>query len=128
MSQSNVDVLKLRARGTAKVSEQAGTISLKADDPVSALQAIARQAKIKIDLTPDEVRRVSGAGKLAISLSYAKNVAGASEAAKKVFDLAGQAQQNKPGIWKMLGFVSLLLIIGVVVFALAYRVLERTYG
>jgi len=129
----SVDVLKLQARGKAKLSERAGTISLQADDPVSALQAIARQANIKIDLTPDEVARIGGAGKLSISLSYANNLAGASTAAKNVFDLAGEAylaqgQADKFGLGKILGFVILLVVIGATVFVLAYKALERVYG
>lgn len=133
MAQGNVDVLKLQAKGKVKVSERAGTISLNADDPVCALQAIARQANIKIFLTPDELERIGGAGKLPISLSYANNLAGASEAAKNVFGLAGGAhaalrQKNKVGLGKFLGFVSLLMIIGVLVFVLAYKVLKNIYG
>lgn len=133
MPHGNVDVLKLRARGNAKVSEQAGEISLKANDPVSALQAIARQAGIKIDLTPEEVAQISGVGKLPLSLSYANNLAGATEAAKKIFDMTGevfvaQGQQSRPGLWKIIGFVILLLIISVVVFVLTYGALEKAYG
>lgn len=133
MSQGNVDVLKLRARGKAKISSQGTTVSLKANDPVSALQAIARKASIKINLTPEEVERVNGVAKVAISISYADNLAGASEAAREVLGLAGQAHaakggKNQRGIWKMLGFVGLILILGGAAFFLAYKALEGAFG
>lgn len=133
MVQDNVDVLKLQAKGKAKISERTGTVSLKASDPVSALQAIARQANIKIVLTPDEQERINGVGKLPISLSYASTLAGASEAAKNVFALledahAAPGQKNKAGLGKILGLVSLLMIIAVLVFVLAYKVLVKIYG
>jgi hypothetical protein len=84
-------------------------------------------------LTPDELERISGAGKLPISLSYANNLAGASEAAKNVFSLAGDAhaalgQKNKAGLGKILGFVGLVVIIAGLAFVLAYKVLEKIYG
>lgn len=132
MPQGNVDVLKLRSKGKAKVTEQAGTVSLKSNDAIGALQAIARQASIRIDLAPEEVEQISGTGKLPISIAYANNVSGATEAAKKILILVGQAHaaggQNKFRLGKVLGFVSLLLIIGVVVFFLTYRLLEKAYG
>ncbi|MEN6585724.1 MAG: hypothetical protein ABFE02_06680 [Sulfuricella sp.] len=133
MAQGNVDVLKLQTKGNAKVSERAGAIVLKAEDPVCALQAIARQANINIFLTPEEMERISGAGKLPISLSYANNLAGASEAAKNVFSLAGDAhaalgQKSKAGLGKILGFVGLVAILAGLAFVLAYKMLEKIYG
>ncbi|BCB28570.1 hypothetical protein SKTS_34560 [Sulfurimicrobium lacus] len=133
MAQGNVDVLKLQTKGKAKLSERAGTIALKADDPVCALQAIARQANINIFLTPEEMERIGGAGKLQISLSYANNLAGASEAAKNVFSLAGDAhaalgQKNQVGLGKILGFAGLAVIIAGLAFVLAYKMLEKIYG
>lgn len=73
MTQEVVNVLMLQTKGKARVSERAGTISLKADNPICALQEIARQANLNIVLTPEEMARISGAGKLPISLSYANN-------------------------------------------------------
>lgn len=132
MLQGNVDVLKLRSRGKAKLSERAGIVTLKADDAVSALQAIARQASIRIDLTAGEAEQLGKAGRLKISLDYASGVSGASEAAQNILLLAGQAHaagdRIASGRWKIFGFVSLLVIVGVAVFILTYRMLVRAYG
>ena len=133
MTQGKVDVLRLVAKGKTKVSERAGTISLKAADPVGALQAIARQGSIRIELTKEEVTRIRAAGKLDIFISYANHVAGATEAAKKVLGLAenalaSQARNTRPGIWKILGIASVLLIAAAAVFAMTYKFLQKTYG
>lgn len=131
MPPGNVDVLTLRAKGKAKTAERAGTISLRADDPVAALQAIARQAKIKIALTPQEVERVERAGKLPISLDYANDLAGATAAAKKVGDLAAaeaHGPKGRPGFPRMLAMAGLSLILAALVFILTYRLLEKAYS
>lgn len=133
MRRGNMNIHKLSAKGKAKLSARSGTITLEADDAVSALQAIAKQANIKIDLTPDEVKRLGSAGKLAISLTYDDHIAGATAAAEKVCELAAEAQaaggrQGKAGAWKMLGFVGLLLIVAAFAFVVAYKALERIYG
>lgn len=132
MREGNVDVLRLRARGKAKLIERAGIVTLNADDPVSALQAIARQASIRIDLTVGEAEQLGKAGRLGISLDYASDVSGASEAAQNILLLVGRAhdagEQRTSGGWKIFGFLSLLLLIGAAVFILTYRMLESAYG
>lgn len=130
MPPGNVDVLTLRAKGKAKTAERAGTVSLQADDPIAALQAIARQAKIKIALTPQEVERLKETRKLPISLSYAGNLAGATGAAKTVVAQAVAAPAGDTGnaFPRMLALFGLSLILAALVFYLTYRLLEKVYG
>lgn len=134
MPTGKINVLSVEAKGRAVLSNKGGRVTLKADDPVSALQAIAKQANIKIDLTPEEVERISGAGKFGISLSYADDLGGATEAAKKIDQLAAGALavrlagKGKRSIWRVLGLLVLVLLLGAVVFVVTVAVLDAIYG
>lgn len=133
MATGKVNVLSVRARGRATLSTKGGQVTIKADDPVSALQAIAKQANIKIDLTPEEVERLTGAGKFGISLSYANDLGGASEAAKKIDQmvvsaLASQGRKGKRAVWKALGLLVLVVLLGAAVFAVTVAALDAFYG
>lgn len=133
MSTGKVNVLSLGAKGRTDLSTKAGRVTLRADDPVGALQAIAKQANIKIDLTAEEVARLTSAGKLDIVLSYADDLAGATEAARKVDQLAASTsaahgRKGKRAVWKTLGLLVLVLLIGAVVFVVTVATLDAVYG
>lgn len=133
MSTGKVNVLSVRAKGRTALSTKGGQVTLKADDPVSALQAIAKQANIKIDLTPEEVERLTSAGKFDIALSYADDLAGASEAARKIDQMtagafAAQGSKGKRAPWKALGLLVLVVVLGAVVFVVTVAALDAVYG
>lgn len=135
MSQGTVNVLNLAAKGRASISEKGGVITVRAGDPVSALQAIATRAAIKIELSPAEVERFSGAGRLDISLSYANDFSGAMEAVKQIDRLAAEAsaagdlkKKKKRTFWKALAWLVLAVALGAVGFAATVAVLDIAHG
>lgn len=135
MPAGNVNVLDLKARGHCSVTEKGGEIMLKAGDPLSALQAVARQASLQISLTPGEMARFVEAGRFEISLHYANNSAGATGAAKRIDQMVTEAALANRGrvvkqrsFWQKLGMFLLLLVIGAAVFTGTVAALDRVYG
>ncbi|MDD5241733.1 MAG: hypothetical protein PHG47_08455 [Sulfuricella sp.] len=130
MSQGNINILDLPSRAKAFLSEKNGTLCVQADNPVSALQAVARQAGIKILLSPADVARFTGAGKIDIVLSYANNAAAAMRAAKEIDDMATAAfaavnrKNQNPSFWRMVGWLALATGIIAVGFAIAFAMLD----
>lgn len=134
MSHDNINILDLPNRVQATSSEKGGAICVHADNPVSALQAVARQAGIKILLSPADVERLTGAGKIDIFLSYANNAAAATRAAKEIDDMATEAlaalnrKKQQHSFWKMAGWLILATGIIAVGFAIAFVMLDAASG
>lgn len=135
MPAGNVNVLDLKARGQCFVAEKGGEVTLKAGDPLSALQAVARQASLQISLTPEEMARFVEAGRFEISLRYANNSAGATGAAKRIDLMVTEAVlasrgrvEKQRSVWKKLALFLLLLAIGIAIFAGTVAALDRIYG
>lgn len=135
MPTGNVNVLDLKTRGQCSVTEKGGEIMLKAGDPLSALQSVARQASLQISLTPEEMARFVAAGRLEISLHYANNSAGATGAAKRIDQMVTEAALASRGradkqrsFWKKLGLLLLLLAAGAAIFAGTVAALDWVYA
>lgn len=135
MSSSNADVHSLRTKGRSSLTEKGGEVRLKADDPISALQAVAKQANIRINLNPAEVKLLTSVGRLKISLSYANNFSGATDAIKKIDQLASEAlaasalaREKKRALWKNIGLLLLALLVGAVMFVATVIALDIAHG
>ena len=135
MSKGSVNVFDLQTKGQCSVAEKGGEVILKAGDPISAIQAVARQAGLQIGLTPEEAERLMKAGRLEISLRYTNTPSGATEAVKQIDRLssaavlAGRAGTDKRrSVWKTLGLLVLAVVIGAAIFAGTVVVLDSVYG
>lgn len=131
----NVNVLSLKSKGRSSLAEKSGEVHLKTNDPISALQAIAKHAKIKINLNQAEIKRLTSAGRFKISLSYANNFSGATDAIKKIDQLASeaiaanaQASQKKRALWKNIGLLILAILIGAALFTITVITLDIANG
>jgi hypothetical protein len=135
MAQRKLNVLGLKAKGTASVSEKEDRLLLTADDAVAALQAIARKTRIRIDLSPGEVEYLVAAGKLNISLEFENDLAGATGAVKQIDRLAAaavsaqkqKAARSRAG-WRRAAWLILLAALAAFGFAVTVSLLDRVYG
>lgn len=135
MPKGNVNVLELKTRERCSVVEKGGEVLLHAGDPLSALQAVARQAGLQIFLSQEEMARFAQAGRFEISLHYANNASGATEAAKRIDQMAAEAALaqslvtgKRRSIGKKVGLLLLALAISAVMFMLTVAVLDSIYG
>ncbi|MCE5182721.1 MAG: hypothetical protein LLG15_13105 [Betaproteobacteria bacterium] len=134
MSNCDINILDLPDKPPASFSEKNGIISVRADNPVSALQAVARHANIKILLSPADVERLTGAGKIDIALDYPNNAAAAAKTAKEIDDMATKAfaalarQKRQRSFWRMT--VWLVLAAGIIAlgFVAAFALLDAANG
>jgi len=135
MSKSGVNVLDLPTEGRCSLTEKGGEIILNAGDPVSAMQAVARQANLQIGLTPTEAERLVSAGQFKISLCYVNSLSGATEAVQRIDRLISEtALINHEGIskghsiWTTLGLLVLAVVIGAIMFVGTVVLLDHVYG
>lgn len=135
MSKGGVNVLDLPTKGRCSLTEKGGEIILNAGDPVSAMQAVARQANLQIGLTPVEAERLVSAGRFKISLRYVNSLSGATEAVQRIDRLISEAARiNHEGIskgrsiWTTLGLLVLAVVIGAVMFVGTVVVLDNIFG
>lgn len=134
MSNCDINILDLPCKTQASFSEKNKTISVRADNPISALQAVARHANIKILLSPADVERLTGAGKIDISLNYPNHAAAATKAAKEIDDMATATfaalarKKRQRSFWKIAGWLILATGIIAVGFAIAFIMLDAASG
>lgn len=134
MSNCDINILDLPGKTQASFSEKNGTVSVRADNPVSALQAVARHANIKILLSPADVERLIGAGKVDIALSYPNNAAAAVKTAKEIDDMATAAfaalarRKRQRSFWRIT--VWLIIAAGIIAFGFvaAFALLDAASG
>ena len=130
MAKEKIDILSLPTQGTASLTEHGGQCRLQADDAVCALQAVARQTKIEILLNRQEVKRLIRAGKLKIDFHFSNDMAGATDAARRIDLLAAEAApagaRITPG--KLLLWLLLALAAGALGFVAVVYVLDAVQG
>jgi len=130
MSKEKINILSLKAKGTARLTERGGAVRLQADDAVSALQAVAKQTHLEILLNQAEVDRLVRAGKLKITLDFSNDLAGAAEAAGKIDRMAMESAPDggKIKLGKLLGWLLLALLASALGFAGVVLLLDAIQG
>lgn len=63
----------LTPRGRATITVKNGIATIKGNDPIAALQKLAKEAGITIRLTVEEAQRLEAVGRMKISTDYAPN-------------------------------------------------------
>jgi hypothetical protein len=135
MSKEKINILSLKAKGKALLTERGGTIKLQADDAVSALQAISKRTHLEILLNPAEVERLVRSGAFKITLEISNDMAGAAEAVREIHRIAMEAtpedktpKGGKIKLGKLLAWLLLALLASALGFAGVVLVLDAIQG
>ena len=130
----SVKLETLTASGKASCAEKNGVVTIKGNDAVAALQLLAKEGRVAIQLTPEEAERLAVAAKLKISVSFTRGDGqSAVKAAQTISELVAAAYtggEKSQGPWSMkrLAAALLFIVVAVGVFLLAVAALDAVYG
>lgn len=129
-----IDIATLTAPGKASISERDGKLTINSGNPLKALQVVATQGGIRIHLTQTEIDDLLAAGKLQIKVSFTLHDSpSATLAAQQIVSIAKAALQAKRGvplgrIWSKIVLALILMVLVIITFLLAIRLLDMAYG
>jgi len=130
MPKEKINILSLKVKGKAHLTERGGAIRLQADDAVSALQAVAKQTHLEILLNQAEVDRLVSTGEFKITLDLSNDMAGAAEAVREIHRMAMEIAPvgGKIPLGKLMGWLLLALLAGALGFVGVVMVLDAIQG
>lgn len=120
--------------GKASATEKNGVVTIKGNDAVAALQLLAKEGKVAIQLTSEEVERLTAAARIKVSASFTRGDGkSAIKAAQAISEQVAEAflkggQTGGGGIARRLALALLFIAVAAGAFLLAVVVLDALYG